>query len=141
MRDAWELQDQLDSLVVELDEISKSQDKWSDELAAGQDEWEPIFDDFCETLQAEYDAGDHKGAFPSKDRLESMCRRATKENRDLWRKIRRADHMLEKRNRRAANVKTQIGGLQSTLKTLGEEARAPRPRQEPEGQIYGGRAA
>jgi hypothetical protein len=124
MRDAWELQNHLDALVVELDALSKQQDHWADEGAKARDEWEPIFDAFCETLQSEYDDGDHKGAFPGQDRLESMCRRATAENREVWRRIRRAEHMLEKKNRRASNVKQEIGGLQSILKTLGTEAAA-----------------
>lgn len=137
MREPWQLQDHLDGLVLELNDLSAQQDRWADELAAAQDAWEPIFDGFCEQLQSEYDDGDHKGAFPGQERLESMCRRATPENREAWRRIRRADHMLEKRNRRARNVDKQIGGLQSTLKTLGDEAKAPRPRREPEGQTFG----
>lgn len=124
MRDPVTLQNHLDALVVELDDLSKQQDLWSDEAAIARDEWEPIFDGFSEQLQQEYDDGDHKGAFPGQDRLESMCRRATPENREVWRRIRRAEHMLEKKTRRASNVKQEIGGLQSILKTLGTEAAA-----------------
>lgn len=124
MRDPVVLQNHLDGLVVELDTLSKGQDHWADALAKAHDAWEPILDGFSETLQDEYDNGDHRGAFPGQDRLESMCRRATPENREAWRAIRRAEHMLEKKNRRASNVKQQIGGLQSTLKTLGTEAQA-----------------
>lgn len=121
MRDPVVLQNHLDALVVELDGLSKAQDRWADEAARAHDEWEPIFDAFSEQLQTEYDDGEHKGAFPGQDRLESMCRRANPENREVWRHIRRAEHMLEKRNRRASNVKQEIGGLQSILKTLGTE--------------------
>lgn len=124
MREPIVLQNHLDSLVVELDGLSKSQDHWADEAAKARDEWEPILDAFSEQLQGEYDEGDHKGAFPGQDRLKSMCRRATAENREVWRRIRRAEHMLEKKSRRASNVKQEIGGLQSILKTLGTEASA-----------------
>lgn len=124
MRDPVVLQNELDGLVVELDHLSKEQDKWADELASALDAWEPILDAFSEQLQREYDEGEHRGAFPGQERLESMCRRASRENREAWRSIRRAEHMLEKRNRRASNVKQQIGGLQSILKSLGTEAAA-----------------
>lgn len=124
MRDPVVLQNELDGLVVELDHLSKEQDKWAGELAVALDAWEPILDDFSEQLQREYDEGEHRGAFPGQERLESMCRRASRENREAWRSIRRAEHMLEKRNRRASNVKQQIGGLQSILKSLGTEAAA-----------------
>jgi hypothetical protein len=137
MREAWELQDHLDALVLELDGLSKKQDDWSDRQEALIDLWEPIFDDFSEQLQQEYDEGDHKGAFPSKERLDSMVRRANPQNRELWRKMRHADRQLEKLNRRASAVAKIIGGLQSELKTLGEEVRAPRPAREPEGELYG----
>jgi hypothetical protein len=141
MRDPVVLQDQLDAYVVGLDDITKNQDKWGDELAAALDAWEPILDVFTEQLQSEYDAGDHKGAFPGKDRLDSMCRQASPGNREAWRRIRRAERMAEKWNRRASNTKAQINGLQSELKSLGTEAQAPRPRREPDGHTFGAKAA
>lgn len=122
MREPHVLQDELDGCVVELDTISKQQDHWSDELAKASDAWEPIFDDFVEQLQSEYDQGDHKGAFPGQDRLVSMCRSASRDKREAWRRVRRAEHMLAKWNRRASNIGKQIGGLQSTLKSLDREA-------------------
>jgi chromosome segregation ATPase len=141
MRDAWELQDHLDTLVVELDQLSKDQDRAANDEGLRLDRWEVILDEFTEQLQGEYDQGDHKGAFPGKDRLESMCRAASPGNREAWRSLKRASLRLEKATRRASNVKQQIGGLQSTLKTLGTEAQAPRPRSEPEGHTFGARAA
>lgn len=124
MREPFALQNRLDELCMELDTLTKDQDIWANEGAKARDEWEPVFDSFSEQLQSEYDDGEHKGAFPGQDRLESMCRRATPENREVWRRIRRADHMLEKKNRHASNVKQEIGGLQSLLKSLDTEVRA-----------------
>lgn len=124
MRDPQTLQTELDRLVVELDSISKDQDEWATKLAAAQNAWEEIFDRFSEELQSEYDEGEHKGAFPGQERLDSMCRRASSENREVWRSVRRAEHMLEKRSRRASNIKQEIGGLQSILKTLTTELQA-----------------
>jgi hypothetical protein len=124
MRDPVVLQNHLDALVVELDALSKTQDKAANAEGKALDDWEVILDGFSETLQGEYDAGDHKGTFPSADRLTSMCRRANPGNREVWRQVKRAQLTLEKANRRASNVKQQIGGLQSTLKTLGTEVQA-----------------
>lgn len=124
MRDPVVLQNELDRLVVELDGLSKTQDRWANNLGKAVDDWEVVLDDFSEQLQREYDDGEHKGTFPGQERLESMCRRATPANREAWRQVKRAELALEKANRRASNIKQEIGGLQSILKTLGTEAAA-----------------
>lgn len=124
MRDPVVLQNELDALVVELDDISKQQDKWADEVTKARDAWEVILDGFTELLQIEYDDGQHKGAFPGEARLEGLCRRAKDENRAAWRRLTWAENVLAKKNRRASNVAKEIGGLQSVLKTLGTETSA-----------------
>lgn len=141
MRQPHELQDHLDGLVVELDSISSEQDGALQDIDSKREEWEEVFDDFCDRLQNEYDAGDLKGTFPGKDRLESMARRETHAARDAWRALRRAESRVERANRRASNVREQISGLQSELRTVEAEARAPRPRHEPEGHTFGAKAA
>lgn len=118
MRDPVVLQNHLDALVVELDSLSKTQDSAANDEGQALRKWEEVVD---ETMEALENDADRKGAFPSKERIESMCRRA---NRDEWLAVKRAELRLAKANRRAANVKQEIGGLQSILKTLGTEAAA-----------------
>lgn len=118
MRDPVVLQNHLDALVVELDDLSKVQDSAANEEGFALRRWEEIVDEQMELLETDED---RKGAFPSKDRVESACRRR---NRQVWNDVRRAELKLAKANRRASNVKQQIGGLQSNLKTLQTELAA-----------------
>lgn len=116
MRDPVELQNHLDALVIELDDLSKTQDDAANEEGRALRVWEVLMDEQMEILEMDED---RKGAFPSEKRIESICRR---QHRDEWLQLKRAELRLAKATRRASNVAKEIGGLQSNLKTLGTEA-------------------
>ena len=126
MTDPFEIQARLDRRVVRLDELSKIQDQAVIDQGARTDAWEVILDEFTETLQGEYAAGEHKGAFPGQDRLVSMCRAASPENREAWRSLQRAELRLRKAANESTAVRAAIGGDQSLLKTLAAETAAGR---------------